>query len=287
MRFCAVLSASRAWLLLVYVPVAHWVWGGGWLAKLGVLDFAGGIVVHINAGVAALVAALVLGSRRGFPDAADAAAQPAADGARRRHAVGRLVRLQRRQRAGRERQRRHGDAGHAHGRGRRRVHLDAHGVGALRQASVLGIVTGMVAGLGTITPASGFVGPRRRASCIGVLAGIVCFGATQLLKRRLQIDDSLDVLPVHGVGGVHGHAADRRVRRMRRSAARASPEGMTIGEAAWRAGARRRARRRPGAACMTFVILKVLGSDDRPACDAEQENEGLDLASHGERGYTS
>ena len=134
MRFSAVLWFSALWLLLVYVPVAHWVWGGGWLAQRGVMDFAGGMVVHVNAGVAALVCALVIGKRRGFPHVPHAAAQHAADGDRRGHAVGGLVRLQRRQRAGGQRPRRHGDAGHAPGRGGRRAGLDAGGVAPLRKA---------------------------------------------------------------------------------------------------------------------------------------------------------
>src|SRR5687767_13839439 len=203
MKFSAVLWFSIAWLLLVYLPVCHWVWGGGWLAKMGVLDFAGGIVVHVNAGVAALVAALVLGQRRGFPSVAmpphslpltalgsgmlwvgwfgfNAGSALAANGSA---GMAMLV-----------------------------THLGA-AAGALAwmfvewwkygKPSVLGIVTGMVAGLGTITPASGFVGPFG-AIVIGLSAGLVCFFATQLLKRVLKIDDSLDVSPVHGVGGVLG-----------------------------------------------------------------------------------
>lgn len=203
MKFSAMLWFSGLWLIIVYLPICHWIWGGGWLAKLGVLDFAGGIVIHINAGVAALVSALVLGKRKGFPTTAmpphnmtmvvtgagmlwvgwfgfNAGSALTADG---RAGMAMLV-----------------------------THIGA-AAGALTwmtiewtrygKPSVLGIVTGMVAGLGTITPASGFVGPAG-ALVIGVTAGVVCFYATQYVKRGLKIDDSLDVFPVHGVGGITG-----------------------------------------------------------------------------------
>ena len=133
-RFSGMLLFSLLWLLLVYCPIAHWVWGDGWLQKMGVMDFAGGTVVHLNAGMAALVCALVLGRRKGFPDIADAAAQHDDDGDRRLHAVGRLVRLQRGQRARRGRLGRHGDAGDAHRRGDRLARLAAVRMAALRQA---------------------------------------------------------------------------------------------------------------------------------------------------------
>ncbi len=203
MKFSAVLIFSGLWLLVVYAPVTHWVWGGGWLAQMGVYDFAGGIVVHITAGVAALVAAVVLGPRHGFPRTPmlphnltmtvtgagmlwvgwfgfNGGSALAANGDA---AMAMLV-----------------------------THLSAS-AGALTwaaiewkkfgKASVLGAVTGMVAGLGTITPASGFVGPGG-ALIIGVSAGIVCFYSTVYIKQRLKIDDSLDVFPVHGIGGILG-----------------------------------------------------------------------------------
>ena len=203
MKFSAMLWFSGLWLIIVYMPICHWIWGGGWLADLGVMDFAGGIVIHINAGVAALVSALVLGKRKGFPTTAmpphnmtmvvtgagmlwvgwfgfNAGSALTADG---RAGMAMLA-----------------------------THIGAAS-GALTwmfiewkrfgKPSVLGIVTGMVAGLGTITPASGFVGPAG-ALVIGVTAGIVCFYATQYVKRTLIIDDSLDVFPVHGIGGTTG-----------------------------------------------------------------------------------
>src|SRR3954463_7125600 len=202
-RFGGMLLFSVLWLLLVYVPVAHWVWGDGWLQKMGLLDFAGGTVVHTSAGVAALVCSLVLGRRRGFPETPmpphnlvltvtgagmlwvgwfgfNAGSALAADGSA---GMAMLV-----------------------------THIGAAS-GALAwmlcewsrygKPSVLGIVTGMVAGLGTITPASGFAGPLG-ALVIGATAGLVCFAATNYMKRSLGIDDSLDVFPVHGVGGILG-----------------------------------------------------------------------------------
>src|SRR5689334_1549412 len=202
-RFSAVLGFTVLWLLIVYVPLAHWVWGGGWLAKLGLMDFAGGIVVHISAGVSALVCAMVVGRRRGFPHTAMtphslpltvAGAGMLWVGWFGFNAGSALAA--------------NGSAGMA----MLTTHMGAS-AGALAwmfiewkkygKPSMLGVVTGMVAGLGTITPASGFVGPLG-AVAIGLVAGTVCFFATQFLKRKLEIDDSLDVSPVHGVGGVIG-----------------------------------------------------------------------------------
>ncbi len=283
MKFSAVLWFSAAWLLLVYVPVCHWVWGGGWLAQRGVLDFAGGIVVHINAGVAALVTALVLRERKGFPHhpmpphsmpltvlgagmlwvgwfGFNGGSALAANGSA---AMAILV-----------------------------THLAA-AAGALSwmamewvrfgKPSLLGIVTGTVAGLGTITPASGFVGPEG-AVVIGICAGVVCFLATQLLKRKLSIDDSLDVSPVHGVGGALGTLLTS-VFVDARFGGVGYAEGMTLGRqllaqvtgvlaaAAW-------------CAVLTFVILKVLDAMLGLRVTEDQEREGLDLALHGERGYS-
>jgi Amt family ammonium transporter len=282
LRFSAVLGFTVLWLLLVYVPVTHWVWGGGWLAKLGVLDYAGGIVVHVNAGVAALVAALVVGPRRGFPSTPmpphslpltvmgagmlwvgwfgfNAGSALAANG----------------------------NAGMA---------LLATHTGAAAGAfvwmalewlkygkpSVLGMVTGVVAGLGTITPASGFVGPLG-AMAIGAIAGGVCFFATILLKRVLQIDDSLDVSPVHGVGGIVGSLLTGVFVDAALGGAGYAP-GMTMGSqllvqaigvgatALWCGG-------------VTWGILKLLDATTGLRVDADAESGGLDVAEHGETAY--
>ncbi|MGQ0586840.1 MAG: ammonium transporter, partial [Gammaproteobacteria bacterium] len=204
MKFSAMLIFSALWLTVVYLPVCHWVWAAdGWLFKKNLLDFAGGTVVHTTCGVAALVCALVLGKRSGFPNAAmmphnltmtamgagmlwvgwfgfNAGSALAANG----------------------------NAGMA----LLATHVAA-AAGALAwmaiewlrygKPSVLGVVTGLVAGLATITPASGYVGPGG-ALVIGVVAGLVCFTATNYMKRALGVDDSLDVFPVHGVGGMTG-----------------------------------------------------------------------------------
>ena len=189
MRFSAVVLFSAAWLILVYAPICHWVWGGGWLSDLGVMDFAGGTVVHITAGVAALVAALVLGNRRGFPQQA----MPPHNMTLTVMGAGMLwvgwFGFN-----GGSALAANGDAGMA----MLATHISA-AAGAFTwmlaekirfgKPSALGIVTGMVAGLGTITPASGFVGPGG-ALIIGISAGVVCFYATIYIKQRLKIDDS-------------------------------------------------------------------------------------------------
>ena len=203
MKFSAMLVFSTLFFTFVYLPVCHWVWGGGWLQDKGVMDFAGGLVVHLTCGMAALVAALVIGRRRGFPQTpmiphnltmTVLGAGMLWVGWFGFNAGSALT------------------AGTAAAMAMLVTHLGAAG-GCIAwmamewklfgKPSVLGIATGMVAGLGTITPASGFVGPLG-AIVIGLTAGVVCFGATQLLKRKLHIDDSLDVSPVHGVGGILG-----------------------------------------------------------------------------------
>jgi Amt family ammonium transporter len=283
MRFSAMLLFCVAWLIVVYLPVTHWVWGGGWLADMGFRDFAGGAVVHVNAGVAALVAALVLGNRTGFPATPllphnltmtvtgagllwvgwfgfNAGSALAANGAA---GMAMLV-----------------------------THMAA-AAGAIAwmalewikfgKPSVLGIVTGMVAGLGTITPASGYVGPVG-GLVIGLIAGIVCFFATQAVKRKFKIDDSLDVFPVHGVGGFTGLLLTA-VFSATAFDGLGLPEGVSILDQlvtqligavvtlAW-------------CGVATFVLLKLVGLVVPLRVTAEQENEGLDLVLHDERGYS-
>jgi Amt family ammonium transporter len=284
LRFSAVLGFTVLWLLLVYVPVTHWVWGGGWLAKLGVLDYAGGIVVHVNAGVAALVAALVVGPRRGFP------VTPMAPHSLPLTVMG----------AGMLWVGWFGfNAGSAlAANGNAGMALLATHTGAAAGAlvwmalewlkygkpSVLGMVTGVVAGLGTITPASGFVGPLG-AMAIGATAGFVCFFATILLKRVLHIDDSLDVSPVHGVGGIVGSLLTGVFVDAALGGAGYAP-GMTMGSqllvqaigvgatAVWCGG-------------VTWGILKLLDATTGLRVDADTEAQGLDLAEHGENAYNS
>jgi Amt family ammonium transporter len=283
MRFGAYMLFIALWAAFVYSPVAHWVWGGGWLAKQGVLDYAGGIVVHVNAGTAALVTALVVGPRRGFPGTAMAphslpltvlGAGMLWVGWFGFNAGSALAA--------------NGNAGMA-----MLVTHTGAATGALAwmlmewlrygKPSVLGIVTGMVAGLGTITPASGFVGPVG-AIVIGGVAGIVCFAATQFLKRVLHIDDSLDVSPVHGVGGVIGTLMTGIFVDASLGGAGLA-EGMTI---ASQIGVQAIGVFATAAWCgvVTYGILKLLDATVGLRVDAEQETEGLDLAEHGERGYT-
>ena len=203
MKFSSMLLFSTLWMLFVYAPICHMVWGGGWLGDLGVMDFAGGTVVHINAGVAALVAAIMLRERKGFPSIpmpphnlamTVAGASMLWVGWFGFNAGSALA------------------ADQSAGMAMLVTHIGA-AAGSLAwmarewmkqgKPSVLGIVTGMVAGLGTITPASGFVGPMG-ALFIGISAGFVCYEATQYIKKVLKIDDSLDVFPVHGIGGILG-----------------------------------------------------------------------------------
>jgi len=282
MRFAAVLLFSLLWLFVVYVPVCHWVWGGGWLASRGLLDYAGGTVVHINAGVAAIVCALVLSNRRGFPQSA----MPphnltmTVTGASMLWVgwfgfnAGSAVAANQ-------------DAGMA----MLVTHISA-AAGSLAwmtiewlkhgKPSVLGIVTGMVAGLGTITPASGYAGPGG-ALVIGVVAGVVCYFSTQFVKRSLRIDDSLDVFPVHGVGGILGTLL-AGVFVAEGLGGRGYAEGMdmagqlgvqalgVVATAAWCAAA-------------TWLLLKLTAATVGLRVTPERETEGLDLAEHDERGY--
>src|SRR5690242_11483841 len=282
-RFSAMLVFSLLWLLLVYIPVAHWVWGDGWLQARGLMDFAGGTVVHANAGVAALICALVLGVRRGFPDTAmpphnmtmvvagacmlwvgwfgfNAGSALAADGTA---AMAMLV-----------------------------THIAAATASLtwmflewLRygKPSVLGIATGMVAGLGTITPASGFVGPMG-AVAIGLLAGTVCFFATQFLKRKLEIDDSLDVSPVHGVGGVLGTLLTGVFAAVALGGAGFPVQKDIVAQVGVQALGVLAAALWCGA--LTWVILKVVALMARLRVSEDKETEGLDVAEHGERGYS-
>ena len=203
MKFSSMFLFSLIWMVLVYAPICHMVWGGGFLGEMGVMDFAGGTVVHINAGVAALVLAVYLGNRNGFQSVpmpphnlsmTVAGASMLWVGWFGFNAGSALA------------------ADQSAGMAMLVTHIGAAS-GSLAwmfrewvkvgKPSVLGIVTGMVAGLGTITPASGFVGPMG-ALAIGILAGLICYEATQYIKNKLKIDDSLDVFPVHGVGGILG-----------------------------------------------------------------------------------
>tara|TARA_B100000161_G_scaffold86513_1_gene60440 strand:- start:2287 stop:3570 length:1284 start_codon:yes stop_codon:yes gene_type:complete len=282
MRFSAVVLFSAAWLILVYAPICHWVWGGGWLSDLGVMDFAGGTVVHITAGVAALVAALVLGNRRGFPQQA----MPPHNMTLTIMGAGMLwvgwFGFN-----GGSALAANGDAAMA----MLATHISA-AAGAFTwmlaekvrfgKPSALGIVTGMVAGLGTITPASGFVGPGG-ALIIGISAGLVCFYATIYIKQRLKIDDSLDVFPVHGVGGILG--------TLLTAVFASNALGVFSGQEDIVISSQLGVQAIGVVATVvytgivTWLILKLTDVVVGNRVDEDQEQEGLDLVAHNERGY--
>ena len=286
MKFSAMCLFSIAWFTLVYLPACHMVWGGGYLGSKGVIDFAGGLVVHATCGLGALVAAIYLGSRRGFNVTPlpphnrtmvmigasmlwvgwfgfNAGSAVAADGSA---GMAMLV-----------------------------THISA-AVGALTwmaiewmksgKATMVGIATGMVAGLATITPASGTVGPAG-ALLIGLLAGSVCFYATQLVKSHFEIDDSLDVFPVHGVGGMLGIIMLAFVGDpngfLGSGAAGISDQGMMAQlmlqiEGIFVIGI--------WTVIATYIILKVLNMFTEIRVSNDAEEEGLDIHEHNEQGYS-
>lgn len=286
MKFSAMLIFSAVWLLLVYVPVTHWVWGGGWLAEMGLLDFAGGTVVHITAGVGALVAAMVLGNRNGYGKTP----MPPHNLTMTVTGAGMLWVGWFGFNAG-SALAANGDAGMA----MLVTHLSA-ACGSLAwmtiewirhgKPSVLGIVTGMVAGLGTITPASGFVGPGG-AIIIGFSAGIVCYFMTAWIKNGLKIDDSLDVFPVHGVGGILGTflAGIFASTELGVFSGQGFADGISsIGEQV--------SVQLVGivatfvyTAVISYVLLKLIDKLIGLRVDKDTETEGLDIREHDERGY--
>jgi Amt family ammonium transporter len=281
-KFGAVLLFSGLWLILVYAPVAHWVWGGGWLARLGVLDFAGGIVVHATAGTSALIFALLIGRRRGFPHELIPPHSPGMTMAGAAmlwvgwygfNAGSALAA--------------NGNAGMA----MIATHISAAtatltwmAVEWLRhgRTGLVGLVTGMVAGLATITPASGYVGPIG-ALCLGVAAGIVCYAAVNFIKFRLHIDDSLDVFAVHGVGGILGSLLTA-VFSAQALGGLGLPDGQTVGGQLWVQFVGVLAASL-WAALLTYVIAKAVDGLVGLRVSERDETEGLDLAAHGERGY--
>jgi Amt family ammonium transporter len=282
MRFSAMLMFSVAWTIVVYFPVTHWVWAAdGWLLDRGFRDFAGGAVVHVNAGVAAIVAALVLKNRKGFPDEQMAP-----------HNLTMTV-------AGASMLwvgwfGFNGGSALAAGGGAGMAILVTHisaAAGSLAwmtmewvrfgKPSVLGIVTGMVAGLGTVTPASGFVGPIG-GLVIGLSAGIICFLATQFIKRKLKIDDSLDVFPVHGVGGFLGLLLTAPLSFYLGGLGLDDGQTVTGQFVVQLTGA---LATLVWCGLATFVLLKVIGVVTPLRVDEDDERQGLDLTQHEERGY--
>ncbi|HIM52709.1 MAG TPA: ammonium transporter [Acidobacteria bacterium] len=280
MKFSAMMVFMALWLTVVYTPVAHWVWGGGFLGEMGVLDFAGGIVVHINAGVAALVLCILLGKRRGYPDTPmapnslvltvvgtsmlwvgwfgfNAGSASAADGV-----------------AGMAMAVTHISAAMA-GFTWMLIEWSSHG-----KPSVLGIATGTIAGLAAITPASGYVGPVG-ALAIGLAAGVLCYWGANSLKRLIGYDDSLDVFGVHGIGGIVGVLLTGVFAS---SALGGSVEDLNIGNQLWLQAVGIVATLVYSGA-LTFILVKVVDGMIGIRVTAEEEGTGLDLALHDERGF--
>ncbi|HSH62794.1 ammonium transporter [Methyloceanibacter sp.] len=282
LRFGPLLIFTALWLLLVYVPVTHWIWGGGWLAKRGVLDFAGGLVVHLTAGISALVLAVALGPRLGFPEDVKPPHAPwmSMVGACMLWVgwfgfnAGSALKAS-------------GDAGMA---------MTVTQISAATatlvwvaiewlkfgKPSMVGAITGTIAGLATITPASGYVGPAG-ALVIGLVGGAICYVMVGVIKRRLKIDDALDVFAVHGVGGATGVLltavfADAALGGI------GLVEGRTMGGQTaiqltgivavllWSAG-------------VSFVIVKAIQLCAGLRVSPDTEEQGLDVRVHGERAY--
>ena len=286
-KFSSMLLFSILWTLVVYFPIANWVWGGGWLGQMGLIDFAGGTVVHITAGVAALMLALMIGQRKDFLQSAslphnltmsftgaamlwvgwfgfNAGSALAADGA-----AGMALFV---------------------------THISA-ATGALSwmviewikfgKPSGLGAITGMVAGLATITPASGSVGPAG-ALVVGLAGGVICYFATTYLKQRMKIDDSLDVFPVHGVGGMVGTflAGIMVSANLGIFSGNGLAEGMTIGS---QTGVQVVGILATAiyTAIATFILVKVVGAiTSGIRVTDEQEQMGCDITDHDEKGYS-
>ncbi len=282
-RFSAVMLFSGLWLLVVYAPVCHWVWGGGWLQTRHVMDYAGGLVVHATAGVSALLLAWQLGPRNGYPRDL---APPHNPGMTMMGAgmlwvgwygfnAGSALAA-------------NADAGAA----LVATHMSAASAGLVwaliewrrfGRASMVGMVTGVVAGLATVTPASGFVSPLGGVA-LGVAGSLVCYQAVEFVKQTLRIDDSLDVFAVHGVGGILGTLV---------VAVLASPQfggvgyapGVTMGDqaltqiigvaavCAW-------------SALATLILVAVVRRVTGLRASDDMIDDGLDLASHGERAYS-
>ncbi|MGB7285626.1 MAG: ammonium transporter [Salaquimonas sp.] len=281
-KFGAVMMICSIWLLVVYAPVTHWVWGGGWLAERGIIDFAGGIVVHVTAGVSAVVIAIMLGARNGFPEKITPPHAPwmvmvgasllwvgwfgfnggsavAAD----QNASMAMI------------------ATHLSAATASLVWLIIEKI-RFGKPSLIGLVTGTIAGLATITPASGSVGPLG-GIILGLVGGVICYYAVELIKNRMRIDDSLDVLAVHGVGGATGTLLVPFIAAIGYGGTGLA-EGMTMGNqfltqligvvvvAFWSGFA-------------TIIIVMVTKSMIGLRASHDEEIEGLDFTYHGETGY--
>jgi len=283
-KFSAMLIFISLWVIIVYVPVTHWVWGGGILSSWGTMDFAGGIVVHATAGTAALVTALTLGKRRGFPKSLTPPHSPILTmigaamlwigwfGFNAGSALG---------------------ANSSAGMAMLVTHISASTSALVwmfiewrrfGKPSLIGVVTGMVAGLATVTPASGYIGIPG-GLILGLSGGLLCYLAVDYIRGKLQIDDSLDVFAVHGVGGILGTLLVAFLATSTFSGL-GLPEGQTsisqfivqfkavVLTVIW-------------TSVFTYLILKATSLIVPLRVEEQEEIEGLDLRSHGEKGYHS
>ncbi len=282
-KFSAVMMFSGLWLLLVYAPVTHWVWGGGWLAEMGVMDFAGGLVVHATAGTSALLLAYLLGSRHGFPTVLRPPHNPGMSmiGAAMLwvgwfgfNAGSALA------------------ADTSAGMAMLVTHIAAATASLVwmviewvkfGKPSLVGIITGMVAGLATITPASGFVGPLGGV-CIGLAGGLICYWAVGLVKTTWGIDDSLDVFAVHGVGGITGTML-AAVFGVAALGGGGLAEGVTMGSQLG-VQAIGVAATVVWTLALTFIIVKLTTAVTGLRADDDEITQGLDVSAHGESGYS-
>jgi ammonium transporter, Amt family len=282
-RFGWVVAFSALWSLLVYVPVARWVWGNGFLADQGVIDFAGGIVVHTTAGVSALVVALMLGKRIGFPKTLMLPHSPSLTVA----GAG-LLWVGWFGFNG-------GSALAANDEGAATAIIVTHLAASVAaivwmaierikvgKATAVGFATGAVAGLATITPASGSVGPLG-AIILGLLAGVVCFYAVSLVKGKLQIDDSLDVFAVHGVGGIIGSIL-LAVLASQSFGGNGYADGMTMASQLW-AQIKGVGIVAVYSAVVTLIVGYMVSMVLPMRVSEDQERDGLDISSHGERAW--
>jgi Amt family ammonium transporter len=281
-RFGWLMLFTAGWLLVVYIPAAHWIWGGGWLAALGTMDFAGGIVVHTTAGISALVIALMIGKRKGFPQTMIVPHSPAMTmigagmlwvgwfGFNGGSALAANASA--------------GDALLA-------THLSASAAALvwaalekfkIGKATSVGLVTGAVAGLATVTPAAGYISPLGGV-VMGVAGALVCFAAVLTIKQRWRVDDSLDVFAVHGVGGILGSLLLAPLASEALGGV-GIPGGRTIMEQL-SAQACGLATIVLLSAVASYVLAKLAGLIVPMRVDAEGEHDGLDLTSHGERAY--
>ncbi len=281
-KFSAVMLFSALWLLVVYAPVTHWVWGGGWLGAMGAKDFAGGIVVHVTAGVAAIVMAIMVGKRTGFPSNVQPPHAPwmvmvgasmlwvgwfgfnagSALSAGADAAMAMLVT-------------------HVSAATATLVWIVIERV-RFGKPSLVGAVTGTIAGLATITPASGYVGPIGGLTC-GLAGGVVCYLAVDLIRNRLRIDDSLDVMAVHGVGGAVGTLLTAFLMSDALGGV-GYDEGATAGSQ-FLVQATGVVVTAAYCAVASIVIVTIVKAVTGLRVSADKEREGLDFASHGETGY--